>query len=234
MRELFRGANPGLARRFQLDEAFRFPDFDDAALVRILRARARRDGLAVDLPLAKRAVASLAGARARPHFGNAGAVETLLSAAKLRFQRRTSGHEDAMTAEDFGVERAGPDDAALDTLFDDLIDCGEVRAKLEALRSMALFARSRGDDPRELVCFNYLFVGPPGTGKTTVARRMGRMFRALGLLPDDTVHEISASELITGYVGQASPPGPLAAWRARTAQNMSRFGRRRMEACRRS
>ena len=43
-----------------------------------------------------------------------------------------------------------------------------------------------------------------GTGKTTVARRMGLMFNSLGLLPMSDVVEISVSDLITGYVGQSS------------------------------
>lgn len=40
-------------------------------------------------------------------------------------------------------------------------------------------------------------------GKTTVARRMGQLFHSLGLLPMDEVVEKSASDLITGFVGQA-------------------------------
>ena len=40
-------------------------------------------------------------------------------------------------------------------------------------------------------------------GKTTVARRMGKMYKALGLLATDDVKECSAKDLITGYVGQA-------------------------------
>lgn len=36
-----------------------------------------------------------------------------------------------------------------------------------------------------------------------MARRMGKMFKALGLLPDDQVKEVSASDLTTGYTGQA-------------------------------
>jgi SpoVK/Ycf46/Vps4 family AAA+-type ATPase len=51
------------------------------------------------------------------------------------------------------------------------------------------------------VSFKYLLVGNSGTGKTTVARKMRKRFKALG--PDDTVLDISASNLVTGYVGQA-------------------------------
>ena len=41
------------------------------------------------------------------------------------------------------------------------------------------------------------------TGKTTCARKMGRMFNALGLLPGEDLVEAKASDLITGYAGQA-------------------------------
>jgi hypothetical protein len=34
MKNMMSHVNPGLSRRFQIDEAFHFPDFDDAALVR--------------------------------------------------------------------------------------------------------------------------------------------------------------------------------------------------------
>lgn len=40
-------------------------------------------------------------------------------------------------------------------------------------------------------------------GKTTVARKMGQMFHALGLLATDEIQEAKASDLITGYTGQA-------------------------------
>ena len=198
----FKNVNPGLSRRFQLDMAFEFPDYNDSALVRILTSKTRADGLNVNLSVAKLAIATLARARAQPHFGNAGAVDNLLSAAKIRMQKR-DGRSNILTAEDFGVGRVGPDDDVLETLFDDMIASGEIKLALERLRSTVQFALGRGENPKIAVNFNYLFVGNPGTGKTTVARKMGKMFKALGLLPDDTVYEVSASDLLTGYVGQA-------------------------------
>lgn len=43
-----------------------------------------------------------------------------------------------------------------------------------------------------------------GTGKTTVARRVGLLFQQLGLLGTDQVVECSAGDFVTGYVNQAS------------------------------
>lgn len=43
-----------------------------------------------------------------------------------------------------------------------------------------------------------------GTGKTTVARRMGQLFQQLGLLGTDQVVECSAGDFVTGYVNQSS------------------------------
>jgi hypothetical protein len=41
-----------------------------------------------------------------------------------------------------------------------------------------------------------------GTGKTTIARKMGKMFHSLGLLPCEDVVEITPKDLTTGYMGQ--------------------------------
>jgi SpoVK/Ycf46/Vps4 family AAA+-type ATPase len=202
MTRFFKNVNPGLSRRFQMENAFYFPDYDDLALVRILISKARSSGLNLDVPVAKRAIASLAKSRSKSHFGNAGALDNLLSAAKLKMQQR-SCPDDTLTPADFNVELEGLDNNVLDPLFDDMIGCKDIKDKLKTLQDTVLFAQERGDDPKDFVSFNYLFVGNPGTGKTTVARKMGKMFKALGILPDDTVYEIAASDLSTGYSGQA-------------------------------
>ncbi|MBT9281109.1 MAG: AAA family ATPase [Hydrogenibacillus schlegelii] len=50
-----------------------------------------------------------------------------------------------------------------------------------------------------------MFYGNPGTGKTTVARLVGRMFREMGVLSRGHFVEVEASDLIAGYVGQTGP-----------------------------
>ena len=203
MEEMFKNVNPGLSRRFQLEQAFVFPDYDDNALVKILVVKAKESELKVSITVAKRAVRLLARARAKPNFGNAGAVDILLSRAKERMQKR-DGISNELTLEDFDMEENDAfDEEELDSLFDGLIGMEDVRKKLEELKNIVTFAKSRGEKPRESMCFNYLFLGNPGTGKTTVARCMGKMFKMLGLLPDDTVYECSPKDFVTGFVGQA-------------------------------
>lgn len=65
-------------------------------------------------------------------------------------------------------------------------------------------AKRMGRDPLEDVELTFTFVGPPGTGKTTVAKRMGELFEALDILPSSKVELVSASDFSTGFIGQAA------------------------------
>ncbi len=90
MQEMLRKANPGLARRFQLADAWDFHDYNDEQLLHIMRNKAHSAyGWQLSLAVAREGVRVLAKERMKPNFGNAGAVNNLLARAAQRMEERT-------------------------------------------------------------------------------------------------------------------------------------------------
>lgn len=217
MEAMFAACNPGFSRRFQMENAFEFEDYDDDALLRILMSSCKSAELGISLETAAQAIEQLAKAKAQPNFGNAGAVNNLLSKAKLRMQERQArlarssssssrkrksrgGDGDTLLPEDFGVCEMS---AEAGDLFSGLVGCEKVLSKLQEYKDLITLCQSNGEDPKKFLETNFVFTGSPGTGKTTIARRMGLMFYSLGLMPCSDVVEVSATDFLTGYAGQA-------------------------------
>ena len=90
LEEMFRNINPGLSRRFALDDGFDFEDFDDDQLREILELKLKKQCLEATEEAKDIAISMLARARHRSNFGNAGEVENMISHVKALHQIRQS------------------------------------------------------------------------------------------------------------------------------------------------
>lgn len=221
--EMLRTCNPGLSSRFNVETAFVFEDYDDAALATIMLSMAKKSGLGLTPAVARAAIANvIAKQRAAPKFGNARNVDNLLRQAMLKAgQRRSSGSSGAsVTAGATGsAVAAPPDDNLIEADFftpakpgaalaqlDELVNVDAIRARIQREETKLANMRTMlgGIDPKEHLK-NWCFVGPPGTGKTTVARVFGRVFQELGLLGTDRVVECKGADLMATHTGQTAP-----------------------------
>ncbi|MBO6032501.1 MAG: AAA family ATPase [Prevotella sp.] len=89
--------------------------------------------------------------------------------------------------------------------LDEMIGLDEVK---EGIRKMAnntkFFAerRRRGLTTSQEATFHCIFTGNPGTGKTTVAKKLGRIYRSLGLLSRGNVIAVDRTRLVGRYIGE--------------------------------
>ncbi|CAK5268430.1 unnamed protein product [Mycena citricolor] len=208
MMAMFQNVNPGLTRRFNVESPFVFHDFTDPQLLEILNSKLAQQHLGATEEAKQVAIAVVARERIRPNFGNAGAVTNLLTQAKRRCQsRRTSATNIVFQPRDFDPDFDRHTHAAsnLAKLFEEIVGCEEIVSKLSRLQTIAENGRRYGKDARDIIPTAWVFKGPPGTGKTTIARKLGQIYFDMGILSSNQVEECSASDLVGQYVGQTGP-----------------------------
>ncbi|PWY66022.1 AAA family ATPase [Aspergillus heteromorphus CBS 117.55] len=211
MERMFQNVNEGLSRRFPMSAAFHFEDYTDDDLQTILDLKLKEAGFDVT-PEARSVVRQcLSRERNKPKFGNAGEVDILLDKAKLRHQQRLSSRQtrsiDILEPLDFDpdFDRAERGSVNCRTLFEGVVGCEDLIAQLEGYQNVVRNMKQRKLDPLQQIPFNFLFRGPPGTGKTSTARRMGQIFYDMGILGTDEVIDASATDLVGQFMGQTGP-----------------------------
>lgn len=215
---VFSTANPGIASRFNVNIKFR--DYKGPELTEIARRMIKAQGYTLDnsaelgigkffdkMELAK-----------QKDFANArdvrNAVDKAIKTQNTRIQKESSkpgfdaSKEFVLTMNDISGSSEKPPLSVDQVLaqLDDLIGMDDIKQEIRKLANVAMVNRmrmERGLGSAALQPVNIILTGNPGTGKTTIAKRLGEVLHAAGVLPSDKVVEREAKTILSGYINES-------------------------------
>ena len=89
--------------------------------------------------------------------------------------------------------------------LNEMVGLKEVKEGIQSMANQARFnqgRRQQGLNSDSGITYHTVFMGNPGTGKTTVARQLGKMFHAMGLLSKGDLIAVDRTRLVGQYIGQ--------------------------------
>lgn len=219
----FLNRNPGLSSR--ISNHFNLPDYAPNELLLILQRLLVNRGLTISHDAYKELLRFIGEVhRSRnQEFGNARFIHTFASDIEKSLALRlinaavqTESNQpldETITVDDITKitrqTKVIPTQYQIDTVImkeveeqlENMIGLKSVKEEVSELINLVRFAREEGKDVLGLVSMNCVFLGNPGTGKTTIARLISMAFKGLGLLEKGHLVEAHRPDFISEYRG---------------------------------
>ena len=213
----FIDTNPGLKSRFT--QTIHFDDYSPDELTQIFLNLATAKNFVLDdaTQAAVHRQFEQLYLRRDKNFGNAREARRIFDEAVEKQSQRLVGlmsdpgfkEEDMfrLTTDDLPMaqnEKARPLDEVLNEL-DDFIGMRTVKNSIRRLAVQSMFMKQRaamGAGNVQQMAMNFILTGNPGTGKTSIARKMGEVLNSMDILPTSRVLEASRATLVGKYMGE--------------------------------
>ena len=208
--------NPGLDSRFT--HKINIEDYSSDELFEILKLNLKNANFIFDAESkenARKAVEELCKNKSK-NFANAREIRNLFDRIKLNLDSRISKFPDeSMTKEILStitksdIPYTPREQVSVESVFaelNELIGMENVKSAIQELYDTIKINKeleNLGQNPKKPE-IHIVLTGNPGTGKTTIARLLGKLFFAMGLLPSDKVVETDRSKIVAKYVGHTA------------------------------